>query len=266
MSAVAPFDLFAPGSAEALVLMGARVTGLLFIAPVFSSTQVPKMVRAGLTVLFTVLMEPVALASAHGIPAITAPAVMTEILVGFAIGWSAAIVIGAAQAAGDVMTTQIGLSGAALMDPISNTTVGVLGSFTQLFALTMMLAMNGHLVMLDALSASVRAIPVGTPLNVQAGLATMVSLGGTLFVIGLRFAAPVIAAVLVANVALAVLSRAAPQLNILSVAFPVQIGVGLFALVASLPFLATWFTDWTAGYDGLLTHVMQGFTAVAGAH
>jgi flagellar biosynthesis protein FliR len=265
MSSVAAFDPFARGSAEVLVLMGARVTGLLFIAPVFSSQQVPKMVRAGLTVLFTVLMQPSALASVHGVAAITAPAVASEVLIGFAIGLGAAILIAAAETAGDLMTTQIGLSGAALFDPISNSSVGVLGSFTQLFAITLMLAVNGHLVMLDALSASVHAIPVGSPVDVQAGLGAMVSLGGTLFAVGLQFAAPVIAAVLVANVALAVLSRAAPQLNILSVAFPVQIGVGLFTLMASLPFLAAWFSDWTSAYDGVLTHVMHGFTAAAGA-
>jgi flagellar biosynthetic protein FliR len=262
----AAFDLFAPGSAEALVLMGARVSGLFLIAPVFSGRQVPMMVRAALIVLFTVLLQPAALASAGAVPAITAPAVTSEVLVGFGIGLGAAVLIGAAELAGDLMTIQMGLSGAALLDPLSNTTIGVLGTFTQLMALTLILAVNGHLVMLDAIAASARALPIGTPLNAASGIASMLSMGGTLFSVGLRFAAPVIAAVLVANVALAVLSRAAPQLNILSVAFPVQIGIGLFALVAALPFIAAYLTDFDRVYDGLLTHMARGFTALpAGA-
>jgi flagellar biosynthetic protein FliR len=91
------------------------------------------------------------------------------------------------------------------------------------------------------------------------GAASMASLGASLFAMGLRFAAPVIAAVLVTNAALAVLSRAAPQLNVLSVAFPIQIGVGLFVLAASLPLIATVLTNWQTGYDGMLTSVFRAF-------
>jgi flagellar biosynthetic protein FliR len=93
------------------------------------------------------------------------------------------------------------------------------------------------------------------------GLQALLALGGTLFVLGLRFAAPVIAAVLVANAALAVLGRAAPALNILSLAFPIQIGIGLFALAASLPLIATFFTSWDGAYDSLLTTVLGALRA-----
>jgi flagellar biosynthetic protein FliR len=105
-------------------------------------------------------------------------------------------------------------------------------------------------------------MPLGAPLEIAAGLRSFVSLGSTLFALGLQFAAPVVAVVMVANVALAVLSRAAPQLQILQLAFPIQILVGIGTLVASLPFLATWFLGWEASYDALLTRAM---TALSGA-
>jgi flagellar biosynthetic protein FliR len=89
-----------------------------------------------------------------------------------------------------------------------------------------------------------------------------VSLGGTLFSLGLQFASPVIAVVLIANVALAVLSRAAPQLQILQLAFPSQILVGLGTLVATFPFIGAWFMDWQGRYDGMLTRAVG---ALAGA-
>ena len=111
-----------------------------------------------------------------------------------------------------------------------------------------------------------RAIPAGSALDLQRGVGALISLGGTLFVLGLRFAAPIVATVMIGNAALAVLSRAAPQLNILSVAFPLQIGLGLFAIGATLPLIATYLGEWPAHYDSQLTTIFGAFTPLAGGH
>ena len=251
-----PLDLLAPGGASVLALFGARVSGLVIVAPVFSARTIPVSVRTALVVLFTVLLAPMARAAGAEAPALTPATFLAEAVVGFAIGLGAALLVGAAEAAGELMAIQIGLSGAALMDPLNQQSSPVLGQLMQLLALALLLALDLHLVMLDALGASVRLLPVGAPLELQAGLGEMVRMGGTLFALGLRFAAPVIAAVLVTNVALAVLSRAAPQLNVLSVAFPIQIGIGLFALFGALPYLATFFTGWEPGYDAMLERML----------
>jgi flagellar biosynthetic protein FliR len=250
-------DLFAPNTGPLLALFGARVSGLVLVAPVFSSRTVPPMVKAGLVVLVTLLLAPVAIAGAAGGAAVTPAAMLSETLVGFAIGLGAALLVGAAEAAGEVMAIQIGLSGAAILDPINQTQVPALGQFMQLFALALLLSLNLHLVMLDALAASARVVPVGAPLDLANGASAMVRAGGTLFVLGLRFAAPVIAAVLVANVALAALSRAAPQLNILQLAFPIQIAIGLLTLLASLPLIAAVLQGWTGMYDGMVGGVLR---------
>ena len=265
MSTPSPaLDLFAPGSASVMVLFGARVGGVLLIAPVFSARNVPTMVRASLLVVLTVLLQPAALARVTTVPQVTPTTALSETLIGFAIGLGAALFVGAAEAAGELASIQMGLSGAALFDPMSQTQVTVLGQFTQLLAIALLLSGNAHLIMLDSLAESVRVIPVGSAVDVRGGVGAMLSLGTTLFVLGLRFAAPVIAAVLVANVALAVLGRAAPQLNILSVAFPIQIGIGLFALAASVPLLAAFFTGWGSTYDAMLTHLFDAFAGTGG--
>jgi flagellar biosynthesis protein FliR len=150
------------------------------------------------------------------------------------------------------------------MDPLNQTQGPALGQFLNLYAVALLLALNAHLVMLDALAASLQHVPVGSAIDLQAGTSALVSLGSTLFALGLRFAAPVVALVLIGNVALAVLSRAAPQLNILSLAFPVQIGLGLFTFAASLPMISLWFQGWDRTYDGVLTRLFESF-AVAGA-
>ena len=258
------FDLLAPGAASALVLTACRTGGLVLVAPVFSGRVVPAPVRTAIVVLVAVLLQPAARAAAAGTPLVTPATVVTETLIGLFIGLGAAVLIGAAESAGELLSAQIGLSGAAVVDPLSLQQSTALGQFMHLFALSLLLAGNGHLVMLDALAASVQKLPVGAPFNAPAGVFEALSLGTQLFALGFRFAAPVIAVVLIANVALAVLSRAAPQLNILQLAFPVQILVGLSALIVSIPVLAAWFLGWEATYDGVLTRVFSALTGAGG--
>jgi flagellar biosynthetic protein FliR len=228
------------------------VGGLVLVAPVFSARTVPVSVRTGLVLVLTALLGPLAAREAGAAPSITPATFVGETLIGFAIGLGAALLVGAVEAMGDLVSTSIGLQGAALFDPLNNSSTPVLGQFASLFAVTVLLSLDAHLVMLEALAESVRAVPVGATLDLAAGAGRLVALAGVLFSLGLRFAAPVIAAVLVTNVALAVLGRAAPQLNIISLAFPVQIGIGLVALIASLSFVATWLTGWTGPYAGVI--------------
>lgn len=261
MTAAPSFDIFAPGAASVAVLLGMRMTGLVLIAPVFSAQVLPRSIRTVLIVLFTVLLQPVAFASVRTVPSIAPAAALGEIIVGFSIGLGAALVVGAAEGAGDLLATQIGLSGASLLDPLTNASTPVLSTFLSLFTVTVLLALDVHLGMLEALATSLRTIPIGSSLDLGHGLGALLSLASSLFVVGLRFAAPVVATVLIGNAALAVLSRAAPQLNILSVAFPLQIGLGLFALGIAVPFIAGALADWPTQYDHQLTSV---FTALHG--
>ena len=260
MTDVRPFDLFAAGSGTVAVLVALRLTGLMLIAPVFSAATVPVKWRTSLLIVLTIVIQPIAYANMHGVPQITPASAIGELLVGFGIGLGAALLVGAAESAGDLLAIQIGLSGASLLDPLTKQSSPVLANFLSLFAVTILLALNVHLGMIEALAASLRAVPVGSAMDLHAGLANLLSLAGTLFFVGLRFAAPVIGTVMVGNAALAVLSRATPQLNILSVAFPLQIGLGLFALGIALPFIASTLGNWPTQYDQQLTSF---FTAIA---
>jgi flagellar biosynthesis protein FliR len=252
-------DLFAPGSPQTLVLLGMRVGGLVMAAPVFSAKTIPTSIRTAIIVLLTALLQPAAFAQTTAVPQLSPETFVSEMLVGLALGLGAAFLIGAATVAGDLMGIQIGLSGAAVLDPTNNSSENALGTFGTLFATTLLLAVDAHLVMIDAVAKSVHVIPIGSGLHV-AGVRAMVRSASVLFGLGLQFAAPVIAAVLVANTALAVLSRAAPQLNILSVAFPVQIGIGLFALAASIPFVGAFYHGWSGVYMGTVDRVFGAFT------
>ncbi len=255
----AGFDLFAPGAADALVLTGTRVTGLLLIAPSLSSMIIHHRVRAGLVVVLTVLLAPAAMATPHA-ARLTAAGLASELLIGFAMGFGASILVGAAEQAGDAMAVQTGLSGIAILDPMAAEPLPVLGSLLRLFAITLLLTLNLHTVMISTLAESLRAVPLGTGLGIANGIDEMLGLGGTMFALGVRFAAPVIAVILIVNVSLAVMGRAAPQLNVLTVAFPMQIAAGLFALAAALPAMAVFFGGWDAVYHGMVARAVGGFT------
>lgn len=261
MSAV---ELLGPATTGTLVLLAARMGGLLLVAPVFASRTVPVMVRTSLLVVFTWMLFPVAVSVGGVSPVISPATAFAETLIGFAIGLGAAVVVGAAEAMGDLLAVHIGLSGAAALDPLTNQSVPVLGQFASLFAVAVLLSVNAHVMMLDAMAASLRYLPVGGVVDAPRGMAAMVASGSTLFALGLRFAAPVLAAVLLANVALAVLSRIAPQLNMLSVAFPIQIGLGLLAFAAAIPLIATFFAGWNGFYDASLTHLLGALAGRGG--
>jgi flagellar biosynthetic protein FliR len=100
-------------------------------------------------------------------------------------------------------------------------------------------AMNGHHLMLRAFFDSYRLIgPAGLQLN-AAGLDLVIKLSSVLFVIAVKAAAPVLAAVFLTEIALGITARTVPQMNVFIIGFPLKIGVGLFVLAGSLPLLST---------------------------
>lgn len=246
-------DLFAPGVATAFVLVALRVGGLMLVAPAWSAKTVPMRLRTAIMIVFAVILAPSAMTTANlDTLAITPATFLAETAVGFVIGLAAAFVIAAAEFAGELVTVSIGLSGAAIFDPVRNTQGMILGQFMQLLALVVLLIGGGHIVMLQAVGASFQAMPLGAPLDLGAGFGAFVPMAKSIFATGLQFSAPVIAAVLVTNIALAVLGRAAPQLQIMSLAFPIQIGIGLVTFAGSLALVVHAMSDWTPGFTGSL--------------
>jgi flagellar biosynthetic protein FliR len=198
------------------------------------------------------------------IVAFSAVTALSEILIGVTLGLGAAIFVAAAESAGDMLAVQMGLSGANVVDPMSETQLPVIGQLLGLFVTSLILASGAHLVILETLVVSVEVLPVGGPINSAAGSLEVVKLGSTLLWLGLRFAAPVVAAMMIGNAALGVMARTVPQLNVLMVAFPVQIGIGLFVLSATLPVLASSFVGWDLRYRELATGLLESLTPVPG--
>lgn len=243
-------------------LLASRLGGLMMIAPVWSARSVQIRTRVAVLILFTITLAPAAFAVQA--PAVTVSTLLGEALVGVLVGFGAAVLIGGAETAGEWMSVQMGLSGATTVNPLSTVSTPVLGNLLGLTAVMLLLAVDGHVVMLEAVLATTDLIPLGGTVELTAGLEAATVLGSALFLAGLRFAAPVIAVLLVVNAALGILARTVPQLNLLMVAFPVQIGLGLLALALGLPLLSGVFSGWPLGFEQLLEQAFGGFPGPVG--
>jgi flagellar biosynthetic protein FliR len=147
----------------------------------------------------------------------------------------------------------MGLSFATFFDPHSSAQTSVMSSFLGLITSLLFLAMNGHLLILSVLAESFRLLPVSTQPFAAGGFSALLAWSATLFSAGLMLALPLIAALFIANIALGVLARIAPQLNIFAIGFPVTSITGFVMLTLALPHLG----------DAMLRLYERGFVALA---
>ncbi len=231
------------------ILLASRLGGMFLIAPVFAARAVPTRVRAALLIAFGVALYP---SVAGTIVPVTLAALASETFIGLLIGIAAALFVGAAEMAGEWLAVQMGLAGATTVNPSSTESTPVLGNLMSILVVVLILGVDGHVVMIEALAASADVLPIGSGLDWFGLDQSTAVLGTTMFTTGLRFAAPAVAVLLTVNVALGILARTVPQLNMLMVAFPVQIGLGLLALALGMPLLTGVFGSWPVAYDGLL--------------
>jgi len=259
MMAIVQLDQIILAEGSTAALLAARIGGLVLVAPMYSSRTIPMRARTTVLVLLTLALLP-------SVDTVTVPPTpvrfAVETGIGLTIGLAASLYITGATGAGDLLATQMGLSGATVLNPASGASVPILGQFAQLLALTIVLSLGGHILMLEAVSESLTIAPLGGSVEIGQGLRGVVEVAGRVFVIALRFAAPVMAVLLLGNVVLGVLGRAAPQMNLLMVAFPVQIGVGLFALAAAIPIIGTilggWPFDFAEDFEYLMNSLVGG--------
>jgi flagellar biosynthesis protein FliR len=214
-----------------------RVLALLASAPVLGHRNIPLRVKVCLAFAVSATLGPTlgiggtqTIASSQGLIIL-----IQQILIGVSMGFTVRLIFGAIELAGEIMGSQLGLNFAGFFDPQSAQLGTPFGAWLGVIATLIFLAMNGHLLMIFALSESFRILPIGTESFIAADWQKYALLGTELFRIALMLALPVIVAMLLCNLALGVLSRIAPQVNLLSLSFSVTIIVGLAVLMLSLP-------------------------------
>ena len=224
-----------------------RILATVASAPIFGHMGVPMRVKVGLGFLITITIAPTLavpaypLASPVGILLIAA-----QILIGIAMGFAIRLVIAAIELAGELIGTQMGLNFAGFFNPQTASQGTPIGAWLGLLATLLLLCANGHLMILDALADSFRVLPIQPNAVAITDWKKLILFGAELFRIGLFVALPVLGAMLVCNIGLGVLTRVAPQLNVIAVGFPVTLLVGFTMLLAALPFIVV-YLDATIG-------------------
>jgi flagellar biosynthetic protein FliR len=225
-----------PQALERIGLLVVRPGALLLSTPVFGAGFAPPMVRIGVLLLLTVALAPIIAMPPDLGGTSTTLIAMRELLIGSALALSVRTLVAGAELAGHLAGFQIGYAYASLVDPQSGARNGVLSALYANVTLMVFLAVDGHHQLLKALAASYAALPLGAGTwQATADLAPLVARTlGTVFVLGVRIAAPVVLVLVVVEIALGLLSRAAPQLNIPVNASPVRLFTGLAVLATTV--------------------------------
>ncbi len=222
-----------------------RTTAWVSICPPFNSPAVPKRVRVGLATAISFVVAPMIAEASDGaagaspVSLALGPfviALLTQAIAGLALGFAVLLLFSAIQAAGDLIDLQVGFSLGQVIDPLSGTSAAPIGRFHQLLALVIVFAINGHVLVVRGFLRSVEAVPLG-----QVDLAVLgsqlVDLLTMFLVATIEIGLPVLAALFCTEVALGLLGKAAPQLNILVLGFAAKTAVALLLLGVTLAML-----------------------------
>lgn len=216
-----------------------RVFGAIALMPGLSATFVPPMVRAILAAAVALAMAPLIVQGSAEILSLTPQAylalLVSELVLGGIAGYLLSCLLEAARLAGEMVDLQIGFRAGSMYDPVSGGSSSLLGQLWYLAAVVFFFTLDGHHWLLAGLARSYELCPVGELLY-QPKLAELaLHVMTALFALSLRMAAPVVAALILADLSLGLIGRSMPQMNLMLVGMPGKILVGLAALAMSSP-------------------------------
>ena len=220
-----------------------RIGALIASSPILGNPAFPPRAKIGLAVAITLVIAPT-LGSLPQVEPGSAAGLLTlaqQVVIGVAMGLAMRIVFVAVEMAGNIIALQMGLGFATFFDPVNSAQVPVVGQFLGLLFTLVFLALNGHLLMIEVLADSFRIFPITAQPASALGWKTLADWGGEIFRAGLLLSLPMVAALLIANISIGIMTRAAPQLNIFAVGFPITLAAGFMVLFVTLPHMVPLF-------------------------
>lgn len=237
----------------ALVFVMVRVGTAFVFAPVFANVSVPLPVRVALSGAVGILVmgaNPVT-PPAQVFALATFVAVAAEAVVGLALGFVLQVAFAAPLIAGELIGGSMGLGFANMIDPNSGRSTPAIGQFLSILLTLLFLALDGHLLLVDMILRSYRALPPGAAWMTAGQLRDIALFGGYAFLAGLLLALPVGFLLLCVNLVLGMLARSAPALNLFAIGLPASLAVGVVAIAVAFPAMG----------DFMLVIVRQGLDA-----
>lgn len=245
-----PFSL---DQVEYFLLVFVRIVTTVSLLPVFGSYAIPVQLKVALSLILTIIIFNSVMSAG---PEIAHPfsvgtfilMIVKEVAVGLGIGFVASLLFTAVQFAGRLIDTEIGFGFVELIDPFTDEPVTVLGQLQVILFTILFLLFNGHYFLLLAIQKSFELIPLTGAHFPSGKLAFHVtSLVGNIFILALKFSAPIYVTLVLTELSLGVVARTVPQINIFFVGLPLKITVGLGAAIMVLPLLASLFRQMVEG-------------------
>lgn len=240
------------------VLILFRVASFIAALPMIGSRTLPGAIKVTLALAVSLILVPV-------VPMPAPPSAVSawvigllgEMIIGWVIALGAQLIFAAVDLGGEVAGLQMGFSIASVLDPNSNQPTPLIEQFYTLIAILVFFGIHADHLILRALVYSFGLLPPMTVAPTEVPMGLLVRMAGQLFVVGMKIAIPVTMVLLLANVALGILSRVVPQMNVWLMSFPITIGLGLLVMGATLSLFVALLQDQMAGLEGAIGGLLR---------
>jgi flagellar biosynthetic protein FliR len=237
---------------EVFLLIFVRMTGLFVIAPIFGGRNIPAYLKIGFSFMLalilvnTIKVQELVFSNIFEYFIL----VLKEFLVGITLGYVSYLIFTAIYLAGHIIDMQIGFGVVNVVDPMSNIQVPITSNFYFIICMLIFLMCRGHYILIRALFKSYNYIPLGTAVFGKEIVNDILRVFGNIFFTAFRISAPILAAIIITDVALGVLSKTVPQLNVFMVGMPLKITIGLAVMVLTIPVFISLMESLIRGMDG----------------
>jgi len=225
-------------SIELYLLVFIRVTGVFIVSPIFGRQNLPVYYKVGFSFFITLIVAsstPIVMPVTTGATLEYALIALREFVVGACIGFVPYLMFTAIYLAGQMIDMKIGFSMVNVLDPVSNIQIPITANFYYILCMLMFITVNAHHMVILTISRSYGIIPMGW-LNIDEDvIRALIRLFSDIFIVGFRIAAPIVFTTLLADVALGIISKAMPQINVFMVGMPLKILVGIAIMIVTLP-------------------------------
>lgn len=223
---------------DVFILIFVRMTGLFVIAPIFGRRNIPSGFKIGFSfMLALILINTVAMPDIEYYNNLYQYVLLVfrEFIVGITIGYVSYLIFTSIYIAGQMIDMQMGFGMVNVIDPVSNIQVPVTSNFYFIISMLIFLMSGGHHVLIKGLFDSYNVVPLGGAVFKPDLMNDLIRVFGSVFLLGFKISAPIIAAILITDVALGIMSKAVPQLNVFIVGMPLKIAVGIMIMILTIP-------------------------------
>lgn len=252
-----------PTDILSLLLTMMRVSIVMFMLPVFSTNNIPTLVKAAVTIVFTLGVWPHLALSGTLMPDHpfdVALMALGEVFIGLVLGMAINFLFMGIQSGGELLGFQMGFTMINFADPLTGNNTGIAAFFLWMVSLLTFLALDGHLYMIKGFADSFTILPPGALYIGDNILWEILNLSANMFVLALKIAAPVMVALFMVEAALGLVARTSPQVHIMEFGFPIKIGVGFFFVGLLLLIMSQQIEVFIEGMDNMMANLMRGMS------